>query len=119
MDEGVVMVEYYDATNMFLPNNNTTTDVDEIEQDDELYSFAVSPNPTSLEMKLDFMLEEPGMVEIVAVDVTGREQKELVNQYYANGKNSVTIDVSHFLRQQYLISFKVHGKKITRMVIFK
>ena len=111
VDQGTIVMEYYDSRNLLAPKNDAKDNLD-IHEDFELNTFEVYPNPSNNELKFNFILEKKGTVEISIFEYNGQNQAVLLKQEFEAGSHTVNVDVSEFAKNEYFIGYKVHGKKI-------
>jgi len=119
VDEGQIVIELYDNSGMFT---NTGLDKDaqlNIATDEEMNSFEVFPNPSENNLNVEFYLDDPGVVEIEMFEVTGTKISVLVNKNFEPGPHSIKLDSKKYPNREYYLSFRVHDKKVTKLVIFQ
>ncbi|MBS1551672.1 MAG: T9SS type A sorting domain-containing protein [Bacteroidetes bacterium] len=85
--------------------------------------FALSqnyPNPFNPSTKIDFAIPVNGNVSLRIYDITGREIKNLVNEFKSAGYYSVQLNASDFASGMYFYRMTVAGEKafdVTRKMI--
>lgn len=75
------------------------------------------PNPFNPSTKIEFSLSKPGAVSLKVYDIGGKEVATLANQYYREGKHSVSFNGAELTSGTYFYKLEVNGivqtKKMT------
>lgn len=77
------------------------------------------PNPASGQTQIPFFLTESGNVSIKLYDSSGRYVREITNQYFAKGENSVSVNLSGLSKGIYFYQMNTNGFKQARKMIVK
>ncbi len=79
----------------------------------DLSIFAASPNPASNSININFSLNTASKVEIEVIDISGKTVKSIKgNETFANGKHSISVDVTSLESGSYFYSINAAGTKI-------
>jgi|GEM_PF-3210921 len=119
IDEGTIAIEYYDHSGMYSNGGMTDEDTHILSADPELNSFNIIPNPPEDNLNLSFSLEQSGEVEIMIYEYTGKLVRPLIKQSFESGMQEITIPINEFPNDKYYVTFKVGGKKITKMIYLR
>ncbi|WPP48155.1 carboxypeptidase-like regulatory domain-containing protein [Catalinimonas niigatensis] len=91
-----------------------------VEGDAEFEStFKVFPNPGNEEIKVSFVLPEAGSVEFELLDKEGNFLTSFEYHFFSSGTQEITIPVSKFPPDTYLLRIKLNGESVVRRIILK
>jgi hypothetical protein len=83
-------------------------------------SFVMYPNPANTHVTIDFVVERSAEVTINIIDITGRVVKQVATENFANGSNSVDVDVTGLNNGFYFVNIEsLKGSKTSRLLIAK
>jgi hypothetical protein len=82
--------------------------------------YAAYPNPANSAININFSLDKACNVEVEIYDISGKVVKTINNNILANGKNSVSVDVTNLEAGSYIYSINAGGNKMfSRFVVTK
>jgi len=75
------------------------------------------PNPFSISTTVSFRIPEAGVVNILLLDIAGRQVEVIANSNYPEGMNQVQISKGGLRSGVYFLSMEFKGARITRKVV--
>jgi hypothetical protein len=84
------------------------------------FDFKIYPNPASSSVNIDFLLQNPGKVDIGLYDINGRLLHTLVNGFLPEGYHNRSVQLNHLNINTgiYLIAFKSANNVVTKKLIY-
>jgi len=106
---------------MIFPVIDITTGLNNAVSKGDLSLFAVSPNPSSNAVNINFSLNNSSKVDIEILDLTGKTVKTIKGtDTFSTGKHSITLDVTNLQSGSYIYSVNAAGTKMfSKFVVTK
>ncbi|PWH81886.1 S8 family serine peptidase [Brumimicrobium oceani] len=101
---------------LYVKDPNSTANVDEenLESGVNIY-----PNPSDDQITIDYNLSENTDVRLEILDATGRQIATHVMENQSNGKQSLTVSVSHLSKGIYICNLNIGKEIISKKIIKK
>lgn len=77
------------------------------------------PNPATAQTEIPFHITESGKVNIKLYDSSGRYLRDLTNQYFPKGENSISVNLNGLSKGIYFYQMNANGFKQARKLIVK
>ncbi len=86
------------------------------EQDNNLFSCRVYPNPATDISNISYLLQEKSYVNISLVDITGRELLNLCDQIQLPGYKHIKLNTSIYNKGMYFLKFRINDRMFIKKV---
>ncbi len=93
-----------------LIGNAATTNVGIAENNEDLHNVKVSPNPFTGKTNITYSLPKPSQVELIIIDITGKELIKLVNEKQSKGTQTAVLNASKLNNGIYFYKLKIGDK---------
>lgn len=87
---------------------------------DNITSFVMYPNPANAELTIDFVAAQSAITVINVYDIAGKLVKNIANEKFAAGNNTVVTDITDLQNGFYFVNVEsLQGTKTVRLLISK
>jgi hypothetical protein len=93
----------------FSPTEDSITDVVVIKE------LKVFPNPIATSGKIEFELEKPGNIEVVLLNILGKQVLKITKDYYRSGFIALDFDATELYKGHYFLKI-THDEKVQKTI---